>query len=95
MEFKKYNVVVARPYHDDPEKKAWKNVGSLLYFPPTAEKPEPGFILELNMYPTTDFKIFAATEKKAETGTGGGGSATTEAPKQGGGSVEKNGDIPF
>lgn len=66
MDFKKYNVVVARHYANDPEKKAWKNVGSLLVFAPTADKPEPGYILELNMYPTTDFKIFAATEKKAE-----------------------------
>lgn len=64
---KKYNVVVARPFHDDPTKKVWKNVGSLVYFEPTEEKPEPGFILELNMYPTTDFKVFAATEKKPET----------------------------
>lgn len=64
---KKYNVVVAKVDPKDPEKKYWKNVGSMLYFEPTTEKPEPGFILELNMFPTTDFKIFAATEKKAET----------------------------
>lgn len=64
---KKYNVVVAKPDPKDPEKRYWKNCGSLLYFEPTEEKPEPGFILELNMFPTTDFKVFAATEKKTET----------------------------
>jgi hypothetical protein len=63
---KKYNVVVAKPDRNDPEKVYWKNCGTLLVFEPTTEKPEPGYILELNMFPTTDFKVFAATEKKPE-----------------------------
>lgn len=97
---KKYNVVVGKPDRQDPEKLHWKNVGTLMYFEPTSEKPEPGFILELNMFPTTDFKVFAATEKKTEsavteastTYTGGGGGS-------GGGNTDIRtpdaGDIPF
>lgn len=60
----KYNVVVGKVDPKDPEKKYWKNVGSLIYFEPTAEKPKPGFILELSMFPTTDFKVFSATKKE-------------------------------
>jgi len=55
---KRFDVVVPKKYTKDGEEKtAWKNVGTLVKFDATGDKPE-SFILELNMYPGTDFKVF-------------------------------------
>ena len=64
---KRYDIVVPKPDAKDPEKTYWKNVGTLVEFEPTQEKPERGFILELHMFPTTTFKVFA--QKPGTTGT--------------------------
>lgn len=55
---KRYNVSVPKKYTKNGEEKtAWKNVGTLVRFEATAEKPE-GFILELNIFPDTKFGVF-------------------------------------
>jgi hypothetical protein len=54
---KRYDVVVPKKDAHDPNKTYWKNVGSLVKFEATQEKPE-GFILELHMFPETVFKVF-------------------------------------
>lgn len=55
---KKYDIVVPHKYTKDGEEKtAWKNVGTMVRFDATSEKPE-SFIIELNMYPDVDFKVF-------------------------------------
>jgi hypothetical protein len=62
---KRFNVSVLREYEKDGEKKtAWGNVGKLVYFPAT-ESNEEGFILELNMFPTTKFGVFPDKPKEA------------------------------
>ena len=66
---KKYDIVVPKPDPKDPEKTYWKNVGTLVEFEPTQEKPERGFIMELNMFPTTTFKVFAQKPKVQGTST--------------------------
>ena len=59
-----YDIVTSRKYaKNDAEKTAWSNVGKLIKFEATTEKPE-GFVLELNMFPNTKFNIF---EQKAKT----------------------------
>lgn len=60
---KRYNIVVPKKYNKDGEEKtAWKNVGTLVRFPPTEDKDE-GYIMELNMYPDVTFKIFEEKQK--------------------------------
>ena len=55
---KRFDIVVPHKYTKDGEEKtAWKNVGTLVKFEATSEKPE-SFILEMNMYPNTSFKVF-------------------------------------
>ena len=61
---KRYDIVVPRKYEKDGEEKtAWKNVGTLVRFPATEEKSE-GYILELNMFPGTTFKVFEQKPKE-------------------------------
>lgn len=61
---KRYNIVTPKKYEKDGEEKtAWKNVGTLVRFPATDEKSE-GYILELNMFPDTTFKVFEEKPKE-------------------------------
>lgn len=57
MATKRYDVVVPKKDPRDENKTWWKNVGSLVRFDATTERPE-GFILELHMFPDTTFKVF-------------------------------------
>lgn len=69
---KRFDVVVPNKYTKNGEEKtAWKNVGTLVKFDATNDKPE-GFLLELNMFPETTFKVFEQKEKTA--------TATTNSP---------------
>lgn len=72
---KRYDIVVPKPDPKDESKTYWKNVGTLVEFEPTQEKPERGFIMELNMFPTTTFKVFA--QKPRTTGYASGTTGTT------------------
>ena len=55
---KRYDVVVPHKYTKDGEEKtAWKNVGTLVKFDANGDKPE-SFLLEMNMFPDTAFKVF-------------------------------------
>jgi len=55
---KRYNISVPKEYEKNGEKKTqWSNVGKLIRFEATDDKPE-GFILELSMFPTTKFGVF-------------------------------------
>jgi hypothetical protein len=67
---KRYDIVVPRQDPKDPEKKYWNQVGRLVEFEPTAEKPERGFILELNMFPNTTFKVFPQRPRTQTTEQG-------------------------
>jgi hypothetical protein len=59
-----YNVSVPKKYTKDGEEKtAWNNVGKLVYFPATADKPA-GYALELSMFPETKFGVFEAKPKE-------------------------------
>jgi hypothetical protein len=54
----RYNVSVPKKYiKNGEEKTAWNNVGKLIRFEATGDKPE-GLILELNMFPETKFGVF-------------------------------------
>jgi hypothetical protein len=60
---KKYDIVVPKKYEKDGEEKtAWKNVGTMTYFEPR-ENRDGGFVLELNMFPETTFKVFEQKPK--------------------------------
>jgi hypothetical protein len=59
---KRYDVVVPRKDPRDPNKTYWGQVGSLVKFEATPDKPE-GFILELHMFPDTTFKVFERKPK--------------------------------
>jgi hypothetical protein len=59
---KRYDVVVPKKDAHDPNKTYWKQVGTLVKFEATQEKPE-GFILELHMFPDTTFKVFEQKPK--------------------------------
>lgn len=83
---KRYDIVVPKPDPKDPEKTYWKNVGTLVEFEPTAEKPERGFIMELNMFPTTTFKVFA--QKPRTTGTVSGSTTTGQTLSVNGGTSD-------
>lgn len=62
---KRYNISVPRKYTKNGEDKtAWGNVGKLVHFDKTEEKPE-GFIIELNMFPDTKFMVFEEKPKDA------------------------------
>lgn len=55
---KRYNITVPKNYTKDGEEKTqWNNVGTLVKFEASADKPE-SYILELNMYPNTKFGVF-------------------------------------
>lgn len=55
---RRYNIAVPKKYtKDGVEKTAWSNVGKLVRFDATSEKPE-SFILELGMFPDTRFAVF-------------------------------------
>lgn len=55
---KRFNISVPRKYTKDGEEKtSWRNVGKLVYFPATDQKPA-GFVLELDMFPDTHFGVF-------------------------------------
>ena len=61
---KRYDIVVPTKYtKNNEEKTAWKNVGTLVKFDATNEKPE-SYILELNMFPNTSFKVFEQKPKE-------------------------------
>lgn len=84
---KKYNISVPKKYEKNGEEKTyWANVGKLVKFDATSEKPE-GFIIELNMFPETKFMVFEDKPKEQkEVGT-----KATEYPVE-----EENPDnIPF
>lgn len=55
---KRYNITTCKTYQSKgEEKKSWPNVGTLVQFPATIDRPE-GFKLELNMYPDVQFFVF-------------------------------------
>lgn len=61
---KRYDVVVPKKFMKDGEEKtSWKNVGTMVKFEATSDKPE-AFILELNMFPEVDFKVFEQKPKE-------------------------------
>ena len=63
---KRYNITTPQTYiKDGVEKKAWRQVGKLVYFPASGDKEE-GFILELNMFPNTKFGVFPETERDVQ-----------------------------
>ncbi len=52
------NIAVKKTYQKDgAEKTTWLNVGSLIKFEATSEKPEQ-LMIELNMFPTQRFYVF-------------------------------------
>ena len=64
---KRYNICVCKVYQSQgQEKKAWPNVGSMVYFPATEGKDER-YILELNMFPLTKFYVFDQKPKVPTT----------------------------
>lgn len=55
---KRYNISVPKKYTKNGEEKtAWSNVGKLVKFDATQDKPE-SYILELSMFPDTKFGVF-------------------------------------
>lgn len=61
---KRFDIVVPKKYtKDNEEKTAWKNVGTLVHFPANGDKDE-GYIMELNMFPETTFKVFEQKPKE-------------------------------
>lgn len=61
---KRYNITVPKKYNKNGEEKtSWNTVGTLVHFPPQNGKTE-GFILELNMFPHTTFKVFEQKPKE-------------------------------
>lgn len=65
---KKFNISVPRKYlKNGEEKTSWSNVGKLVQFDATSEKPE-GFIIELSMFPETKFMVFEEKPKEQDTG---------------------------
>lgn len=93
---KKYNVSVPRKYTKDGEEKTfWANVGKLIKFDATHEKPE-GYILELNMFPDTKFGVFEdkPREKKETTPVVQKEATETEEEEYKGENIAPQ-DIPF
>jgi hypothetical protein len=65
---KRFNICTAKTYEKDGEtKKAWRQVGQMVEFPATDEKPR-SFLIELHMFPATKFSVF---EEKPKDGQGG------------------------
>lgn len=62
---KRYDIVIPKKDQRDPNKTYWRNVGSLVKFEETQEKPE-GFIIELHMFPETTFKVFEKKPKNPD-----------------------------
>ena len=63
---KKFNITAPRKYTSNGEEKTfWANVGSLVKFEATADKPE-GFIIELNMFPDTKFMVFEDKPRESQ-----------------------------
>ena len=63
----RYNISVPRKYtQNNVEKTAWNNVGRLIKFEATQDKPE-SFILELAMFPDTKFGVFEDKPKTPPT----------------------------
>jgi hypothetical protein len=61
---KRFNISVPKKYTKDGEEKTyWGNVGKLIYFPATDDKPA-GFALELYMFPDTKFGVFPDEPKE-------------------------------
>jgi hypothetical protein len=61
---KKYNISVPKKYtKDGVEKIQWNNIGKLVRFDATTDKPE-GFALELHMFPDTKFGVFEDKPKE-------------------------------
>lgn len=62
----RYNISVPRTYEKNGETKtAWSNVGKLIKFPATADKPE-SFIIEMHMFPNTKFGVFEDKPRDAQ-----------------------------
>lgn len=89
---KKFNITAPRKYQSNGEEKTfWANVGTLVKFEATPEKPE-GYILELNMFPDTKFMVFEAKERERQE------VEKQESPKETSQEVEEEinpDDIPF
>lgn len=63
---KRFDIIVPKKYTKDGEEKtAWNNVGTLVHFPANGDKDE-GYILELNMFPETTFKVFEQKPKEEQ-----------------------------
>jgi hypothetical protein len=87
---KRFDIVVPNKYTKNGEEKtAWKNVGTLVKFDATNDKPE-GFLLELNMFPETTFKVFEQKEKTATPTT----NSPSVLPDYGSEAIDESG-IPF
>lgn len=64
MAIKRFDIVVPKTYEQHGEtKKQWRNVGTLVHFPATADKNE-GYRLELSMFPNTMFYVFEQKPKE-------------------------------
>ena len=68
---KRFNIVTKKTYkgRNGEDKNQWNQVGSLVCFPATQDKPE-GYALELNMFPDVKFYVF---EQKPRDDRQGGG----------------------
>ena len=91
---KRFNISVPKKYiKDGEEKTAWSNVGKLVKFDATDEKPE-GYILELAMFPTTTFKVFEDKPKESQQAPQDNGNQETgyKEPEVEG---ENYSDVPF
>ena len=87
----KFNVSVPKKYmKDGVEKTQWNNVGKLIKFDATQDKPE-GFVLELHMFPDTKFGVFEDKPREEKKVSDPADIAKVEYPEE-----EVNADdIPF
>lgn len=87
MALKKYNITTVGSYSKNgEEKKTYPQVGKLVQFEATSDKPE-GFVLELNMFPGTRFCVFPDKPKTDEV--------HQSAPSDGGSQDVDENSIPF
>ena len=64
-----YNIVTAREYERDGEKKkAWNTVGKLFRWEARSDKPEQ-FSIEMFMQPETKFYVFEQKDRAQSTST--------------------------
>lgn len=65
----RFNISVPKKYTDKQgqEKTQWLNVGTMVFFEPTAEK-DGSFLIELNMFPGTTFRAFEQKPKDENAG---------------------------